>query len=346
MGATAKICSVCSNTILDDAVVLWDGQLYCGACVLAASADLLHAVRAQQPLSETIPGDSISGLRAIGWHFLPFAIVICVLAFAALVSDVSPLHMLIGFTLGCLVILGLTPLLLITARLLRAQYPRSISIKEGQVVFETPSEKTMTPLQECCWFPASTLWEQDGLFLPFKSAVIIETPRRRIACGLTDQQRSLWLAFLKLARVARRPQYSESKALALIVGCTGAGYLIGIGLRPVFAFLMAHAHAPWVRVFVVTSTFLGFVTGMMYYSALLKGEPGFERKLTRTRTAFAFGFVAFSVFVHTGAGIVALTAITLAHGLVGMFIARDILRRVSSGSRQRRSGRYGVDDTA
>lgn len=204
-------CAKCSRPLADQpAVDLWDGKRYCRDCVAAASPLLLSCVDQFSTLGENIQANRREVVRDsavttfLAAAFLTFLTMV-------IADDLEELagYGLVMSTIGLALILFYLVVEWFGARSVRGR----VELANGEFVVNHPNFGCESfKLRNGTWRVGKT---RDAPFF-FRGVrlrrqiVILEFPldypmlwvkRIRIPCGLTDEMREVWQAFLTLADV-------------------------------------------------------------------------------------------------------------------------------------------------
>ncbi len=190
---TLTLCGICEKDCSSASVLLWDGREYCDQCLEDRCAGLAQAACVLDALCDEIEPDEI-GIRRLLLSFSLgcFVIVIVIfgapLAFCIAGGQASVLHV----TLFLVSLYGLTDL------------PMSAQVRNGLVSLETRSFTYTCALSNCRWSVGSTTNASIACFVPKCDAVLLRTPRARVAFRVhSEAERRLWEAFLTIAGVRR-----------------------------------------------------------------------------------------------------------------------------------------------
>lgn len=205
-------CHACDRST--DCVRLWDGNVYCPACISQKSCRLLEASRCAT-LSEDLP--SVSGTLA--WRMSQFGIGLFsgIASVFALVTRLAegdwqkaPACFVTFFCLGLPVILLFAWAAVLAGRLGRLK----VMAWNGRLIVRFGMRLRIASLSECTWrlgrVSEMTLFKI--AFLLPGDALLIDLPTRksddgnRVAVGHTKESREVWQAFLELADIPRTPE--------------------------------------------------------------------------------------------------------------------------------------------
>lgn len=212
-----RVCAKCSCELGQVQVVhLWDGKDYCQACVSNASPELAVVAERFSILSERIavnPRDAVRD-EVLSWCLMG-TVFVGFLCFCAWKSGMAVSG---GLFVGVLVtFLGL-PLRALGAYHKAQRVSGSVEVENGCLAIRHPVYGAAAwALHDCRWQlgkarEAETFFPK--LYLRRK-VVIVECPvkvrllwriREKVPCGLTDEMRDVWEAFLTLAGVERKPR--------------------------------------------------------------------------------------------------------------------------------------------
>ncbi len=207
---TLTLCGICEKDCSSASVLLWDGREYCDQCLEDRCAGLAQAACVLDALCDEIEPDEI-GIRRLLLSFSLgcFVIVIVIfgapLAFCIAGGQASVLHV----TLFLVSLYGLTMAMMAVALWLgasrvRADLPMSAQVRNGLVSLETRSFTYTCALSNCRWSVGSTTNASIACFVPKCDAVLLRTPRARVAFRVhSEAERRLWEAFLTIAGVRR-----------------------------------------------------------------------------------------------------------------------------------------------
>lgn len=215
---TRRVCAKCSRDLGQIQVVhLWDGKDYCRACVTNASPKLAIVAERSLILSESIainPRDAVRD-ECLSWCFMGLVFVgflsLCAWRGGGAVSD--------GLVVGVLVTFLGFPLRALGAYYKARRVSGRVSVEHACLRIQHPVYgKATWPLHECRWY-LGRVWEAETFFRRLylrRKVVILECPvkvrflrrvRERVPCGLTEEMREVWEAFLTLAAVERKSRY-------------------------------------------------------------------------------------------------------------------------------------------
>ena len=118
--------------------------------------------------------------------------------------------------------------------------PREITVHDGIVTIETPQDRKTFQLADCSWFVGKLSDERSLVSSLAKGPAVIIIPREcpQVACGIDDESREIWKAFLEVAGIRRVLR------TGLVVGCglllLGLGFTIlaGVAAWHITAFLV------------------------------------------------------------------------------------------------------------
>lgn len=204
-----------------EGIHLWDGHDYCRECVSSASPALLALAEEVPVLSERIavdPREAVwANLRLMGIISVIFLCAFCYI----LRNDAAGLwfHMLVA------AVLIIPPTLMTTYRSYRTARAASgtVQVEEGDVRVKHPYlGRVAWALCECRWHVGKA--EEAHAFFPklalSRKVVILECPikvpflwtmRERVPCGLSDETREIWIAFLTLAGIEQKPRWWQAR---------------------------------------------------------------------------------------------------------------------------------------
>lgn len=228
-----SVCPHCKESILGEAVRLWNGRRYCRSCVEAISPDLYTFATEGRKLVDLLKPDDISvsqhwrrlGLKvAIGVGLL-FVLPLTVM----LIRNNTPLEVIIGFQCFCLgfVLLFCWWISCGKVKHFRSQLPRKLSLERLHLKVVTPDGEQTSLLTDCQW-KTGTSSEDEVLFATsLKQGITIYTPDAVINCGHSPELLKHWCAFFLLVGLPVHTPSRFQDFLSLVAGGM-AGYLVGL----------------------------------------------------------------------------------------------------------------------
>ncbi len=208
-----RVCAKCSCDLEQvQTIRLWDGKDYCRPCVSNASPKLAVMAERFSVFSERIavnPRDAVRD-EFLLWCLIGPAIV-GFLCFCAWIDGGIPVSC--GLFVGILVSFIALPLRALGAYHKARRVSGRVMVEDGCVTIQHPVYgKAAWALHECRWHlgkarEAETFFPR--LYLRRK-VVIVECPvtvrflrwmREKVPCGLTEETRDVWEAFLAFADV-------------------------------------------------------------------------------------------------------------------------------------------------
>lgn len=256
-------CRSCSK-VLDarSQIELFDGKLYCIACVRGSCPSVLKLVRESRPLEDRIGLGKARIKQYVRYKYGAMAkwLLLCVwlpLGVVAPFGGREIVSVAVGLSCVGLAVLGI--MLLIEAFVkfpsFHASVPRRVRIHRGIVTLRIRDSVVESELPACRWWLGRVRETQDILLVPDDDAVVLIVPlpagERRVACGVSGIDYGTWREFLTTADVPQSERISLSsevcrKVLPIVLTTLVVALLVG--LRQEVAVVVAMAvFAFWLR---------------------------------------------------------------------------------------------------
>ena len=318
-------CSKCLDFTGEQSLIrLWDGNLYCRRCLNATLPELAEYAAAHDVLEETfLPGQAsfkhalrsyLIGLSVclillgpVSWFFLRpllgiYAVIVCLLLFGA----------------------GFLRSVISNFRRRRALgLPRTISLRDGSLSIETPSESHRIPIAEVSWFSGRASYDYWGEYMPGQAAIVLEVfvhegfPRVRFSVGLSREMYLRWYATLLASdaelRRSKTPFREVVEAIVLVAAFAACGCFAGgcLGTLLHLAGGQACSREVCAKIWLVL---VGPHLAIIYLC-----RDVFRARVLSAYAHAAPAFAAYGIVcsLMSGAGAASVILVTTAHGLVG-----------------------------
>jgi hypothetical protein len=258
-----------------ESIQLWDGKNYDASRLEASCPGIVEYARQHDVLAERLEIDDLTARQRqkpvkFRTAIVAFSLLIVVLAIACLVSGV-PISAIVPVVI-CVSVVSLILLFATGVSRFRGQtLPRTITVDGGFVTVETPQERQTFPLADCSWFIGKLSDDRALADSLAKGPAVIIIPRERpqFACGIEEESRKRWKAFLEAAGVCRVLRVESvggciltlfGLALTILAGVAGwhiTAFLVD-GLRGLIAVAVAEKLPPLVATVSAWSACLGF----------------------------------------------------------------------------------------
>ncbi len=222
-GPGAEICPNCGQPFdAADGLLLWDDRRYCRPCVEAASPELARLAAAGAPLEDRLefqPRVVLRAVRNTAWAYLLLALVgDCALAVAKVVF--RNVHYSAWEHAGIVAVFTVVAFALALPSVLWAvwkQLPQTLSVHGGELHLKRRFDTRRFPLIGTEWKVAlSRGWAgrippANQLGVPKRTALVLHVPLQNawswtglkgtIVSCVNNDQRAVWVAFLRLAGI-------------------------------------------------------------------------------------------------------------------------------------------------
>lgn len=221
-------------------ISLWDGNEYCGDCLVTASSDLMLYRESHDAIEFTIHRRQV--VSPCAWRVACLAALVLLFGLS-LTTDRVDMNQQAVLYCQCvsaiyLVFYSLMEIRFNFKRL--AAFPRHVSISKGEVKVETPWRNYTANLKDCWWFVGDSKQDRDGELFRRKRALVLHLPGNRMI-SVTGNERfmSVCRAFLTVARVSHLPDRDSRHETILFLTCATRGAarigLVGMGVGALLA---------------------------------------------------------------------------------------------------------------
>lgn len=306
-------CPYCGESISDEdeAVTLWDDRQYCRRCVEEVSPDLYQYAVDGGQLVDVVEKSDVSlkkyvrgagGYKKLVAAFLVFMSPVVVLAVLDPVN--ARFDLVFGFCFfwcfflaGYLILKGLV-------LLQRSYLPRRVAVEHNRLVITVSGKDTSYPLDECRWGLKESY--RDGLtaYTGLKKGIVFSIPVRYICVGHDPALLPHLGAFLLLAGVRRKSNWSDLRIFILTVLGMLIGFLLGYCLGQIVVLLTNDRFWLFALGFLGTFNGGGIAFNYAYYSSF--GRTATHQRMRPLVWGGMFFVVGVKIFLIRGGWMVLL----------------------------------------